>query len=74
MVIKNYIHDPIKYAMLSLNQHGLLRWMPDALYIKCMYRANLGKKLDLRKPKTFNEKLQWAEALRPQAGIYHDGG
>lgn len=31
----------------------------DKAYLKYMYRAHLGKKLDLKNPKTFNEKLQW---------------
>ena len=31
----------------------------DEKYLKLKYYALLGKKLNLRKPKTFNEKLQW---------------
>lgn len=42
-----------------LAAQGLFNWMPDELYIKCMYRAQMGRKLNLKSPKTFNEKLQW---------------
>lgn len=33
--------------------------IPDAVYIKMIYRMRTGKKLDLNNPTTFNEKLQW---------------
>lgn len=59
MIIRNYLQDPFKYAMLSLSAHGLLKWVPDKIYLRLMYRAHMGQKLDLKGPKTFNEKLQW---------------
>lgn len=37
----------------------VIRMIPDTIYIKMMYRKKIGKKLNLKKPKTFNEKLQW---------------
>ncbi|MCC8173661.1 MAG: glycosyl transferase [Odoribacter sp.] len=37
----------------------LLAWMPDSAYLKLMYRAKMGKKLNLKNPQTFNEKIQW---------------
>lgn len=33
--------------------------LPDALYLRLMYFFQTGKRLHLRHPKTFNEKLQW---------------
>lgn len=33
--------------------------LPDALYLKLMYYFQTGKRLHLKHPKTFNEKLQW---------------
>ncbi len=36
-----------------------MRWLSDSVYLKLVYRARLGAPLDLRNPKTFNEKLQW---------------
>lgn len=36
-----------------------LRFIPDKLYIRIYYRMRLGKKLNIKNPQTFNEKLQW---------------
>lgn len=33
--------------------------LSDKLFLKLQYRANVGKKLNLAQPHTFNEKLQW---------------
>lgn len=33
--------------------------LPDSLYLRLMYYFQTGKKLHLKHPKTFNEKLQW---------------
>lgn len=33
--------------------------IPDSIYLKLRYRANMGKRLNLKHPQTFNEKLQW---------------
>jgi hypothetical protein len=33
--------------------------LPDKPYIKLLYRLKMKKKLNLKKPTTFNEKLQW---------------
>ena len=38
---------------------GIFNWMPDRLYLKMVYHGEIGKKLDLNNPVTFNEKLQW---------------
>lgn len=59
MIIKNYLRDPLKYGILSLSLRGYLRWLPDKTYLKWNYWANLKKRLNLKNPKTFNEKLQW---------------
>ena len=39
--------------------HHFGGWLPDALYLKLMYYFQTGKRLNLKHPKTFNEKLQW---------------
>ena len=36
-----------------------LRIIPDKLYLKFYYRIKMGTKLNLKNPKSFNEKLQW---------------
>lgn len=33
--------------------------VPTPIYLKFIYRIKLGKKLDLKEPETFNEKIQW---------------
>lgn len=38
---------------------GLTHWVPDEMHLKLMFRAHIGKKLDIVNPKTFNEKIQW---------------
>ena len=38
---------------------GLLNWMPDKCLLKLMYKARMGKKLNLKNPKAYSEKLQW---------------
>lgn len=37
----------------------LLLVIPDSLYLKMVYRIKMGRKLNLRHPKSFNEKIQW---------------
>lgn len=43
----------------GLSTRGLLNWMPDKLYLKLLFEAKMGKKLDLKNPQTYSEKLQW---------------
>lgn len=33
--------------------------IPDKMFLKMLYKANYGKKLNLKNPQGFNEKLQW---------------
>lgn len=43
-------------------RHGILKllsFVPDKPMIKLQYRIKMGKKLDLKDPKAFTEKLQW---------------
>lgn len=40
------------------NRH-LLNWMPDVWFLKLVYKARTGRKLNLKNPTSFNEKLQW---------------
>lgn len=42
-----------------LNRRHLLDWIPDRFYIPMEYKTMMGKKLDLKNPKTYNEKIQW---------------
>lgn len=38
---------------------NFFRWLPDATYLKLLYRFRMGHRLDLKNPLTFTEKLQW---------------
>ena len=40
-------------------QHTAKCWHNDELYLKLLFYFTMGKRLDLKHPKTFNEKLQW---------------
>lgn len=53
-----YIQNP-RMIWCSLGNHHLLNWMPDQWYLRLIYRARTGRRLDLENPKEFNEKLQW---------------
>lgn len=33
--------------------------LPDKVYLKCLFRLKTGKRLNLKNPQTFSEKLQW---------------
>ncbi len=57
MRIKSAVLHPKKIAVFLLKRTSRL-W-PDETYLKALFRLSLGYKLDLRDPKTFNEKLQW---------------
>lgn len=37
----------------------MFHWVPDHIVLKINYRARMDKKLNLKNPNTFNEKLQW---------------
>lgn len=56
--VKRYLADP--YWALGcdlIKKHP--NWMSDEFYIRTLWRMVMGYKLDLKNPKTFNEKLQW---------------
>ena len=48
-----------KKVFLKLAAKGYFNWLPDNIYLKIMFKYRIGYKLNLKKPKTFNEKLQW---------------
>lgn len=54
----NYFKYPrsIGIGLLKRFGHDILS---DKLYLKWMYRLEMGKRLDLRNPQTLNEKIQW---------------
>lgn len=55
--IVTYIKKPKTLGLAILSHFGT--WLPDSLYLKIMFRLEMGYTLNLKKPQTFNEKLQW---------------
>lgn len=62
-----YLRHP-QYFLLWLDIKGILR-LPDDLYLKIFYKKKIGKKLNLKNPQTFNEKMQWLK-LNDRKEIY----
>ena len=56
--IRTFIETP-QYYITSPASKGWLNWVPDSLYLKVLYRIIMGRKLNLKNPKEYNEKLQW---------------
>ena len=64
----------VKKVIEKLRYHHLLDRMPDKPYLELMYWVNMDRKLDLKNPKTFNEKLQWLKLYnrRPEYTMMAD--
>lgn len=56
--LKKFIKHP-RLIIGFLCSRDFLKWIPDKLYFKIMFQYRMGVKLNLKDPKTFNEKLQW---------------
>ncbi|MGP4070378.1 ATP-grasp fold amidoligase family protein [Halobacillus sp. B29] len=57
-VLKKIVSNPFSIVRI-LGEKNLFNWLPDSLYLKLIYRAETGKQLNIKNPKTYNEKLQW---------------
>lgn len=55
-LISKAIKNPKAAASVLLSK---MSFLPDKTYLKIKYRLEMGKKLNLENPQTFNEKLQW---------------
>ncbi len=55
--VRYFFHNPC-FVLLGILYH-LAPVIPDALYLKCLFRLSTGKTLHLKNPQGFNEKLQW---------------
>lgn len=49
----------IRRVIRSLNNRGMLNWLPDKMSISLLFWAQLGYRLDWNNLRTFNEKIQW---------------
>lgn len=61
----NYIYKIIR----ALNNRNFLKWIPDKIILKCIYRKQFNKNLNFKNVNTFNEKLQWLK-LNDRKDIY----
>lgn len=65
MDIKHLVKSGLRFATDAdyrfriLAAKGKYNDMPDEEYLCRLYKAIMGKKLDLENPETFSEKLQW---------------
>lgn len=48
----------------------LLDYFSDEMYLRIMWRGNVHRRLNLKNPKSFNEKLQWLK-LHDRNPLYH---
>lgn len=53
----SYFQNPFKAVFGLIKIFNFL--FPDKLYVEMLFRFRMGKRLDLKTPKTYNEKLQW---------------
>lgn len=51
--------ERLRYYLERANEKGYFRWLSDKHCLYVLYWARTGKRLDLKNPRTFNEKLQW---------------
>ena len=58
----------VKKVIEKLRYHHLLDWMPDKPYLELMYWVKMDRRLDLKNPRTFNEKLQWLKLYNRRNG------
>lgn len=58
MKIINYIKNP-KRIIIYLMNIGCFRFLSDKTFIKMKFKLVMGRSLNLDKPITFNEKIQW---------------
>ena len=56
--IKAFLNNPV-YFITSPASKGYLNWVPDAIYLKILYRLSMGESCNLKNPVKYNEKLQW---------------
>jgi len=57
--LKKALTNPKLALLVLFNNEFIARLFPDRMYLKIKFRLAMGKKLELKNPKTFNEKVQW---------------
>ena len=59
MSILDYIKYPPEILLLLDRKIKILHILPDKIYLKLRFRIKMNRKLDLKNPESFSEKLQW---------------
>lgn len=55
--LRTYIEHPKIFLTSLLREYG--GWIPDKQYLQILYYLKMGKRLNLKNPQTFSEKMQW---------------
>lgn len=58
-VLKNDPKELKRLLIYNISKSSISHIIPDKMFLKIQYKSVFGKKLNLKNPKTFNEKLQW---------------
>ncbi len=58
-----FLKRPSRFAFFLMKGHGLLDKLDDESYLKWTYYVCTEKQLNLKEPRTFNEKLNWLKLL-----------
>lgn len=61
-------------VILKLKYHHMLDHLSDSIYLKLMYYVNFHRHLNLKNPRSFNEKLQWLKLYdrKPEYSVMVD--
>lgn len=58
MGVDKFLRDPLA-LIPALASRGCFNFLPDKPYLELRYYGQMRKRLDLERPRTFNEKIQW---------------
>ena len=76
-ILKNKVIKGLKNPLLTLTvllPDRFWAFLGDEAYLKIFFRARMSRRLELKNPKTFNEKLQWVKLYdrRPEYTMMAD--
>jgi hypothetical protein len=63
-----------RLVAIKIMRSSFFNRIPDNIYLKIQYKLHIGKSIDFKNPKTFNEKLQWLKLYdrKPEYTRYVD--
>lgn len=56
--VKYFLQQP-RRVLIGMSSKGMLKWMPDKLYLRLVSKEFLGYTLNLDEPRSFSEKVNW---------------